>query len=226
MISSCLRKNLISSDLWLFRLQKGDPDSIWIDYNSDFAKQSEQGLFSLVLQRHWRWRCEDVSVPCLTLSHWRKKKLIANKVAFREGAGNAFSTAEGAADMSSPSCFIWICRCWQLASTLSASFRFMWRTIKAKRNQAGWRHVASTQQGVKWLLGKLFTVSFASSFMTARWPQNDSLFSHHSSDTKCWSYINDILLSCVHQTKEVCVCGVRAPFRYSFSLWFYFRFSQ
>lgn len=55
----------------------------------------------------------------------------------------------GAADMSSLSRFIRICRCWQLlASTLSAFFRFMCRTIKAKRNQVGWRHVTSHSKGL------------------------------------------------------------------------------
>lgn len=82
-----------------------------------------------------------------------KEKLITNKVAFREAKGNTFSMAEGVADMSSLSCFIWICRCWQLASTFSASFRFMWRTIKAKRNRAGWRHVATHSKGLNGFWG-------------------------------------------------------------------------
>lgn len=79
--------------------------------------------------------------------------LIPDKVAFRETAENAFWMAEGAADMSSLGCFIRICRCWQLVSTFSASFRFMWRTIKAKRNQAGWRHVTSHSKGLNGFWG-------------------------------------------------------------------------
>lgn len=87
-------------------------------------------------------------------------------------------------------------------------FQVYVRNYKGKGESGGLTSRRITQQGVKWLLGKIFTVSFASSFMTARWARNDSMFFHHSSDTKCSSYINDTFLSCVHQTKEVLVWAV------------------
>lgn len=41
------RKNWISCDLWLFRLQKCYPVSMWIGWKSDFGWQSEHGFTSL-----------------------------------------------------------------------------------------------------------------------------------------------------------------------------------
>lgn len=121
----------------------------------------------------------------------------------------------GAADMSSLGRFIRICRCWQLlASTLSAFFRFMCRTIKAKRNQVGWCHVTSHSKGLNGFWG---SYSWRRSRHHHLWPLVGHEVTHGFSiihqDTNCSSDLTYLLLSCAYHTWEDLVGG--GPFRNS-----------